>query len=834
MAQVIENYRSFDTETFLFRPGEMAPTLVCGSVARVSEDGKIVGELLPTPEDAEHTFAELIAKYVLVLANGSYDFAVLMERNPGLRHPIFKALREGRVHDILPAEALHAIYYGHLGKNPDHSDLRTSSGKVSKRYSLEIVTRLVLGRDDAKLNDAWRTSYALLLGIPVEHWPATASTYPVDDSRNTLEVGVAQKFGRAEHAWAEVPAIGGGALTACKRCGEIFPSNTRCEKNTEGGHKNISNLPAQVRAAFALHLGSAWGLRTDPVRVEKLAAEVEEKHRRAVERFQKKGWIRQDGSEDQIAVKKAVALAYGATGKCGRCGGTGQVVKYKTIECRGEKLKGRYQGCLGAGCVICKGARAFDREDGLKTCKNVFNDRGEVVEPGCDGTGLDLSTAPMLPRSDKLGVKTDRDASMESGDEDLADFGENEFEKSRSTYVPYLRKGIYAPLPYQSNVLVATGRVSYEGSPLHQMPRQGGERGCIRARGAWCGSPIEYVLGSTDYEAGELVTLSQLCYWLFGYSRMREVINAHGKPGILHSDLAAEVLGISLEEFLIRLKSKDKQAGDFRQAAKWTNFGKPGGMGIPKMILTNRKKNAGFTECETGPARMTKFDGSIVSGFWGIRYCILITGAQYCGTEKITEWKGYPCAPICKACANVCENILGPSYFKRYPEIKDYFAWASKNVKEGRPAPSVVWNAEKQVPEIIRERGGCDYPAFCNNGFQSMLADIGKHAFYTATEECYLGVKADGTESPLAGSRLPIYLHDEPLSELILDKAHVAGPRIAEIMVESGELFAPDVTWKAETALSFYWEKAMEPVYQNGILVPWGTIPDEHRARFAA
>lgn len=864
----VYRYRSVDTETPLFSPGRIAPRIICASTARVV-DGRLVGDLIPGSASAIALFHELLRPadptapcscptsldmvgattthhvascrrqaHTIAFANAAYDLAVACEADQTLLPVVFQALREGRVHDILPAEALNAIYGGHLGTMPNGMPLvNPATGEQTKRYSLALATLLSLGRVDAKKNDAWQKSYALLEGVPVEHWPTEARVYPVDDAVNTLEVALAQIFGRAgAHEWTEVPRLPPleGIATKCRHCGEeltFAAASPLCEKaQRHEPHKNLENLPAQVEAAFAAHLGSCHGLRTDPQLVEALAAEAEAKQKIAVARFQKKGWIREDESEDQAAVKHAIAAAYGATGKCSRCGGSGKVRNSTWIDCRGEKVRGRYQGCKREQCVACSGELKVAKIGNEVTCKNVFNENEVLVEVGCDGTGFDLSTVPMLPRTDKLGVSTDRDTAMESGDDDVSDFAENEFHKSLTTYIPWLRTGISRPLSFSPNVLVATGRYSYEGSPIHQMPRKGGERRCIRARGAWCGYPIETVLGSTDYEAGELDTLAQLCYWIFGYSQMRDVINATGKPGILHSDLASEVLGISLEEFLARLKAKDTQAKDFRQAMKPINFGAPSGMGSPKIVLTNRKKNAGFTVCENGPA--VNDDGK--PGYWGVRFCLLTGGAKQCGTEKIMEWGGgktkYPCAPICRACADVVENMLKPAYFRRYPEIKDYLKWVDKKIKNGEPAPCAVWDAEAGAPRIVRERHGCDYSAFANNGFQGMLSDIIKDAYVTATRECYLGIKDDGSLSPLAGCRLPLVVHDEPVSELILSTAHLSGPRIADIMIASGQKMAPDVTWRAESAIAFYLDKNMEPVYVDSIddhgkqfkkLVPW-------------
>lgn len=891
---------SFDTETTLFRPGKVAPRLICSSHAWF-EDGQLEGRLIDNAKDSVTFFRNALdSGEVIAFANAAYDLAVMGQADPSLLPAIFKALDEGRIFDVLIAEALYAIAHGHLGQMPDGSALRVPGSKrPSRRYSLEMVTWLNLNRADAKEHDVWRLAYGLLDGVPSSRWDRTAAEYPVDDARNTLEVALAQ-VARAER---------------------------------DESASNLGNLREQVQAAFALHLGACHGLRVDRARVDALAAKVDKQHEDAVKYFQTLGFIRPDGTESQAAIKKAVAEAYKAVEKCDVCGGTGSVdgvtckvqqaevatttqekVKElvdviksvskalddtlerfedenrafttRSVVVHSRHLRERMQGLVAAVETVAGSSedastksqayremsRTVEEYESRKTAselayKHSLEVYAEVesvlvesahaanfkatdlqtaklhteraVEAaaraarhsalvakfagvacgsrGCDGTGYNLSAAPLLPRTSKLGVSTDRDTLLESGNDDLALYAENEFEKSRTTYVPYLLKGTEVPLTFSPNVLVATGRCSYEGSPLHQMPRAGGERETIRARGAWCGSPYEYVLGSTDYEAGELCTLAQYTYWLFGESKMRDAITQHNSPGVLHSDLAAGILGIPLDDFMRRLKAKDKQAVDFRQLSKPINFGSGGGMGAAKLVLTSRKKNSGFTLSENGLAR----DAKGQQGYWGVRFCILTGTRKACGEQKIVEYKGRPCAPVCKACVDVVAGELRPAYFRRYPEIKLYFTWVQERIEDGKPAPCYVFDPDTGSKKVARYRATNEFSAYCNNGFQSMLSDVGKLAFYNATREAYLGVKPDGSPSPLKNSRLPIYLHDEPLSELLLDSAHEAGPRIAQLMIEAGQRLAPDVIWKAETAIAFRWAKAMEPVYENGKLVPW-------------
>lgn len=811
------NLVAFDSETDLLAAGYGAPNIVCASSAnRIGLHGRGRIADIHDDEEAFEVFERFLTeKDTIAFANAAFDSGVIGQKRPHLLPLIFKALREGRIFDILIAQALDAIAGGHLGLNPDGSTLRSpSTRKPMKRYSLEVTTDLVLHRSDAKANDVWRLSYALLRGIPLDRWPEIARQYPIDDAANTLEVAIAQIEGvNGAHEWIDVPPLAGGTmLTMCKHCNEELTFNAStptCHAAPKLPHRNAQNHAAQCEAAFALHLGACWGFRSDPDRVEALTKVVEAKHAVAVERFQKKGWIRADGTEDTAAVKRAIAKAYGVTGTCKRCDGTGTTRNVKLIDCRGAKVKARFQGCQGPACDTCGGREKIQKLGNEVTCKNIFDEDGRFEEAGCDGTGWDLTTAPMLPRSDKLGVKTDRDAKMESGDDDLYDYGEDEVNKIRDTYLPYIREGVHGVIAPRPNVLVASGRCSYD--TIHQFPRKGGVRECIRARGAWSGSPIEYVLCSSDYAAGELSALAQITQWHVGYSKMLETINATKDPGSLHTKICAQMLGISFEEAQARIKAGDKQAKDFRQAGKSANFGFPGGLGAATLVLTNRRKGAGSTTTQDGHE------------YAGIRFCVLMGGAERCGIEKTTTFNGRDCAPVCLACVRIVQDVLKPAFFETYPEVKAYLNKISAITKEGTGTiQCIAWNAELGRVEVLRERGQCGYTDGANQGFQGLLSDIGKRAFVRMTREGYLGVKDDGSPSVLAGARFPVFLHDEPLAELPAATAHEGGYRISEIMMECGRELAPDVFWKAEPALMQFWYKGAEAKFnENGRLIPW-------------
>jgi hypothetical protein len=697
----VDKMVAFDLETALIEPGILAPKIVCGSTASTG----FVPALIPGDEVLWNAKRILKSDLIIVGANVAFDFACLAAEDPDLLPPIFQAYEEGRVYDVQIAQALHAIAEGNLYQDP------ATGQPLEGRYSLKRCVSFVLGRDDAKANDAWRLRYALLEGVPVEQWPAEAKQYPIDDAVNTLEVAIAQ-------------VKGGGAGV------------------TPGPHRNLGDLSNQAETAFALHLGAVWGLRTDRGRVEALRARTEEAHTRFVTKFRELGFFKADGKKDTKAIKRAVIRAYG--------GGT-------------------------KPCHLCVSGKVLSPVSG-----NAINCAA------CSGTGLELGPTPTTPTG---GVSADRDTLAESGDIELAAFGDNEPEKIRDTYLPFLEQGVDRPIALRPNVLVASGRTSYDGL-IQLMPREGEARGCFKARDG-------YLYCSVDFGAGELCTLAQVCYWLFGRSQMMETINATGDPGSLHTALAATMSGCTTEEMTARIKAKDEGAKKYRQAAKALNFGLPGGMGAAKLVLSKRKKNEGTT---------TLPDGTKVPG---IRFCVLLLGAERCGVEKVTEWKGRPTPPICKACVELVDAELRPAWFRQWPEIKLYFDWISNRVGE-------YGNGELPCFGTERVRGGLDFTNGANNGFQALQSDVTKLGHRLVNRESYLDEGSD-----VFGTRVIFEAHDELFSEVPIERAHRAAFRKTELMLQASRILVPDVVMRAEPALSYCWTKSAEPAYRDGLLIPW-------------
>jgi len=737
----------FDTETHLFGPGNLAPKPVCASFHDGSE-GWFERFLNPFDEDcAEETIEGLWrVGLMLAVANGPYDFAVTARRVPSFLKAIFDKYRRGEVWDVETVAALDAIADGRMLDgmvlNRDMQPLRRygDQGPITNRFSLSNCVWLYLNRLDAKVNDEFRLAYGELDALPTSQWPEKAKIYPVDDARNTREVAAVQRG-----LVAGVPKA--------KNTGYIS-EQFKDEKPLLAG---VSWPTFQARAAFAMHLGSVWGFRTDANRIAAIEKKVTETcdmpadvieelgltrlvvDGKAIDRVSMKeldarfvewGFLKtgkEEGKENRAGIKRELVIAYGADPKspCPRCGGSGKVASAKT----GKP-------------VNCKAS-----------------------EGGCAATGLALPIT--VPRTPTDGVTTDRDTLDGTGNPRLeawAAAGKND--KMIQTYLPWLKQGIDHPINVRPNALVATGRCSYEGLVQLIPPLA---RECIMARPG-------NVFCSTDYPSLELCTLAQVTYWVLGYSAMRDAINLSGDPGYLHTEFGAKMAGVDVsnETKMAEFKKKAEDKGSaeyrFRFMAKAGNFGFPGGMGVPKLVLTKRKE--------------------------GLFFCVASGKNKKC-VKPVMEWRGRSLdKPTCPDCLDVAAK-LREDWFLAWPEIEPYFEWVAglPGVEDGH---GVII-----TPGTGFVRGGLTFTSAANHSFQHLGACAAKHALWLISDEAY-----NDERSPLWGTRPLVLVHDEGFSEMPRAGMLDAGFRTAEIMRESLQLFCPDIKCPTpEPAFMEYWYK---------------------------
>lgn len=270
-----------------------------------------------------------------------------------------------------------------------------------------------------------------------------------------------------------------------------------------------------------------------------------------------------------------------------------------------------------------------------------------------------------------------------------------------------------------------------------------------------------HVFMQADFSGLELATLGEVCRSLFGHSALADAIRAGKDP---HLMLAANFLGITYEEADLRYQTR-KKTGDVeielaRKRAKPTNFGLPGGLGLAKFILFSK-----------------------------LQYHVDLDEKEAARLRDL--------------------------WFKTWPEMRQFFAYVRSLRKRESVRGRDYW-----VTEIVtkRVRGGCLYPAACNDLFQSLGAAVTLRALLEITFECY-----DDPTSPLYGCRVVNCVHDEFILEAPEGRAHAAAMRMQAIAEAVARTYLPYAPPKAEPLLMRRWSKAAhelrDPVSND--LVPW-------------
>jgi DNA polymerase-1 len=243
-----------------------------------------------------------------------------------------------------------------------------------------------------------------------------------------------------------------------------------------------------------------------------------------------------------------------------------------------------------------------------------------------------------------------------------------------NTFVPLLEGGVKTPICARWNVLVESGRISCSSPNLLNPPAGNeGVRECFRARPG-------FVYANADYSVIELRALAQICYDLFGKSRLREIFLEGGDP---HLTLAANTLQCSLEEAKTRMvptgytdAAGNPETVSIRKFCKVQNFGLAGGMGAATFV--DYAKQFGFSL-----------------------------------TEKEAERRRQV-------------------WFNTFPEMRLYFQWIS----------SLVPHDHATIKQLRsgRIRGGVHFTSAANTQFQGLTADGAKRGLWLIAKECFLDV----------------------------------------------------------------------------------------------
>lgn len=116
-----------------------------------------------------------------------------------------------------------------------------------------------------------------------------------------------------------------------------------------------------------------------------------------------------------------------------------------------------------------------------------------------------------------------------------------------------------------------------------------------------------------------------------------------------------------------------------------------------------------------------------------------------------------------------------------------------------------------------RVRGEVSYTEACNGYFSALANDGAGDAVFQVSREMYAV-----PHSPLYGSRIAVFPHDEIVAETPQGYGHEAGYRLAAVMNETMQRWIPDIPISSEPALMRRYYKGAETVKDaNGRLTVW-------------
>jgi hypothetical protein len=472
---------AFDTESHLIKPGLSVPRMVCLSYVERLADGKLVSAVVDRAMGVELLRTWLSSDDVhLIGHNVWFDLAVgAVAGDRELIRLIFGKLEKGGISDTMLRQQLLDVAEGALKFHWDED----TGELVRSAYHLADLSYRLNKRFVKKGSDTWRLRYGLLDGTPIPDWPAEALRYALDDAEITLEVFEAQDRVIRQSKW-------------CK--GGVLP-----------------NAVEQHKAAWALHLMSVWGVRTDGDAVAALKKTLERDYSELMTKLRPSGLFN-------------IAAA--------RVNRKGVHVPEKVT----KSMKAIYAA--------------------VKTIFTTSGQETPITETGrvaTDRKTLGLAAKLRTPSGGKV---EDDPLHM------LAEAGK--LQKLLTTYIPQLEQGTRWPINPRYNPLLETGRTSCSKPNLQNPPRKGGVRECFIPRAG-------HVFVFCDYDTLELRALAQVCLDFLGESKMAEALR-RGED--LHLLLAAEMLEIDAAEAMRRFHAGDPEVKEYRQQAKPANFGFPGGM----------------------------------------------------------------------------------------------------------------------------------------------------------------------------------------------------------------------------------------------------------------
>lgn len=744
-----------DSETYPIGPGELAPKIVSWQTAVMGEDVQAFltsnadDDFLPT---IEHVFTR--EELRLTFCNAAFDLAVVCANFPHLIPAVFRAVAG-------PPE--HAFEWPKLPE---------ICGRV---YDVKIREKLLNLSEHGSLTfkafgkgGVMKTFYDLA-SLEKDYIGRDRSDQKGDDS---WRANMAQLDGVPSDQWPKEPYLYG--LEDAEGTIRVhLAQEERLKKN--GG--SLATEKFQVAVDFALRLIACTGWPIDNVAKAEIASMLErelapEKHKLCLEL----GLIRA-AVEPRVKNKK------------------GELTKGKK-ETRDLKAIG---ALIHDVCV----------EHGLEI---VLTDKGDEI---ADGGGVE-ALKQRRPADWQRYICQDAEVM-----ENVAPFNEAlkelkgvlDLQKLVTTEIP--RMGDLGMMWCGYNVIVETGRTSSAGEkkkkdkpPLY--PSGNIQNVDPRARGCYV-APEGWVLYSVDYSSLEFCTFAQVCYSLFGFSAMRELLLEGHDP---HAFLGAQMSFAVDKEFhsecrALQIQDDRHAIYQFFAGMKKNDAHRTTHLACAINHSDRKCDHCGCRQGDEPPA-------------WSKFFSLWRTMAKPVGF-------GFPGGLAEKTLCSMAKASYGVTithdqaklfkelFYEVYPEGKLHKEWVSKTLQDGEDTYAYV------TPFGMVRRGAKYCAAMNGTILQSPAAEGAKLATFEVVRACYDPTYNNGEPSILYNSRVLAFIHDEICGRVPEDD--FMPERVAEVerlMVASMKVVMPDVPIKAKGCLMRRWSKDAEPVFdRQGRLTIW-------------
>ncbi len=275
---------SKDFETFLIRPGVLAPEPVCATWAAGNQYG-----ILHHTEC--HAWVEGLLRNPEILflgANIAFDFGVVCAAWPDLTPLVFAAYENDRVTDVSIRQKMLDIAGGVYRGRLDEDGVW-----IPYRYSLDMLARRLLGVQLKK--QGWRLRYQEFHDIPIERWISRAIELQAQ-ARVLLAAGA--PFGGHDEKDLQAILLDPPEQVITYAVDDARTALAVFYKQEPCAAEYLKSQFHEARAAWSLHLSSCWGMRTNAQGVEELRVLTEAAIVDVKARLIAIGLVRPDGSRD--------------------------------------------------------------------------------------------------------------------------------------------------------------------------------------------------------------------------------------------------------------------------------------------------------------------------------------------------------------------------------------------------------------------------------------------------------------------------------------------------------------------------------------------------------